>query len=114
MSDEQNTMEQFKTFGQGHVFDHWEFLSEDEQDLLLEQADSIDLAEIHSLCEGLDAESKSLDLSNLNPANYIKRPENGGDLNEWKDSFEIGNKALIEGKVAFYHGCWRTGDSIGL
>ncbi len=113
MSDELNIMEQFKNFGQGHVFDHWEFLSEEEQVLLLEQADSIDLSEIHSLCEGLDAESESLDLSNLNPANYIKRPENGGDLNEWKDSFKIGNKALIEGKVAFFTVAGGQGTRLG-
>ena len=76
MTDIQNF---YKERGQGHVFAHFETLSEAEQEKLLQQAAAIDLDEIDHLVKSLiqnpDGANSNL-ADELSPADYIPMPGN--------------------------------------
>ena len=48
-----DTKELFEQKGQGHVFQYWESLDEEEKRVLQEQADEIDLGELDGLVKQL-------------------------------------------------------------
>lgn len=94
----------FENAGQGHVFDYWDELSEDQQATLLGQAQQIDLDELARLCEehlGEDA-GHGMDLTGLEPAPYVPHPKSGGEPSIWEEAKTIGVDALKNNRVAVF------------
>jgi UDP-N-acetylglucosamine/UDP-N-acetylgalactosamine diphosphorylase len=105
----------FEAAGQGQLFAFWEQLDAKERDNLCRDAGLIDLAEIEglvtSLVKGDDAGSLSLEA--LEPAPYIKHPQNGGDSAEWAEARRAGEAALESGKVAAFTVAGGQGTRLG-
>ena len=102
MTDSEKVLkEQFEAAGQGQVFGFWDKLDRNERTRLCEDTRSIDLAEMKNLVETLvcGAGGEGLSLKGLEPAPYIKHPQNGGNENAWTEAREIGEAALRGGKV---------------
>ena len=97
-------MEQFARAGQSQVFAFWGQLREDARRRLLAQASEINLAEIARLARTLLAKDAApgVDLSGLEPAPYVSRPENGGDAAAWASAQAAGEAALRTGRVAAF------------
>lgn len=107
--------EQFEQAGQGQVFRFWDDLDEAGREALLAQAAQVDLAEIarlnHSLVLG---EAKhGVDLSDLQPAPFVPRPENGGDPQRWHTARCAGEDALRAGRVAAFTVAGGQGTRLG-
>ncbi|WP_269543176.1 UDPGP type 1 family protein [Cerasicoccus fimbriatus] len=106
----------FKQAGQGQVFQYWDELDDAAKSSLIEQAEQIDLAEIDRLNETLvlgDSDAHSVDLSDLEPAPYIPRPESGGDQQAWLDARTKGEEALKAGRVAAFTVAGGQGTRLG-
>lgn len=112
---ESDLIEQFQQAGQGQVFKFFAELSAESQANLLEQAAEIDLAEIARLKEELiDApEGAGMDLSDLEPAPFESRPENGGDAAAWHEAHALGSEALRAGRVAVFTVAGGQGTRLG-
>ena len=96
--------EKFIQAGQGQVFAFWGQLDEGGRRALLEQAGEINLAEVTRLTRlllGKDA-APGVDLTDLQPAPYVARPENGGEAAEWARARAAGEAALRAGRVAAF------------
>ncbi|GAB5560460.1 MAG: UDPGP type 1 family protein [Synoicihabitans sp.] len=108
-------IESYRQAGQGHVFDFFEELNAAQQEQLLAQAGEIDLAEIARLkTELIDKEAgASVDLSDLEPAPFESRPENGGDAAAWKRAERVGEEALRAGRVAAFTVAGGQGTRLG-
>ena len=96
----------FEENGQGHVFAHFESLSESDQKKLEEQASGIDLTELASLVRNLvqsPGSGNEAIADNLEPANVIPLPESkGGNPTDWKEARSKGESALRNGRVAAF------------
>lgn len=97
-------IQSFEQAGQGQVFHHWDSLSQAEKTNLVEQASSIDLAELTYLVETLvkvevDEEH---DFSSLEPAPYKALPSMGNQDPEWEQALKAGEEALRAGRVAAF------------
>ncbi len=105
----------FQQAGQGQVFRYFDELDTTEQEQLLAQAATIDLAEIDSMlaesAQGVSAAGVSLD--GLTPAPYIRLPENGGDAVQWQAAFEAGAAAITAGRVAAFTVAGGQGTRLG-
>ncbi|MFW5883120.1 MAG: UTP--glucose-1-phosphate uridylyltransferase [Verrucomicrobiota bacterium] len=90
--------------GQTQVFENFDDLSEAERQQLLEQAASIDLAEVAELVAThvKGSGEAGLDFGKLEPAPYVALPENGGDAAQWAAAKAEGEAALRAGKVAAF------------
>ena len=104
--------------GQGHVFTHFDSLSEAEQQTLLSQATAIDLGEISELVATLihsprtGSENEGDDLS---PADYIPMPGHceSADPSLWKEATKRGEAALRTGRVAAFTVAGGQGTRLG-
>ena len=108
-------IETYRSAGQGHVFDYFDQLSESDQQQLLSQAGEIDLEEMAALKRDLidgDA-AASVDLTDLEPAPYEARPENGGDEAAWTDAEKLGEQAIRDGRVAAFTVAGGQGTRLG-
>lgn len=108
-------LEQFAQAGQGQVFAFWGQLGEDARHRLLEQAAEINLAEVARLARtllGKDA-APGVDLSGLEPAPYVPRPENGGEAAAWAKAKSAGEAALRAGRVAAFTVAGGQGTRLG-
>lgn len=105
----------FNAAGQGHVFRFFEALSAEEQSTLLEQAATIDLAEVGNLNETLVqvADDHGIDLEGLEPAPFIALPEKGGDAAIWAEAHQLGEEALRAGRVAAFTVAGGQGTRLG-
>ena len=105
----------FKQAGQGQVFSYFDQLDAAEQAQLLEQAASIDLAEVATLVdEHVKGEHTSaVDLEGLTPAPYTALPTNGGDATQWVAAFEAGSAAIAAGRVAAFTVAGGQGTRLG-
>ncbi|MGB0373000.1 MAG: UTP--glucose-1-phosphate uridylyltransferase [Opitutales bacterium] len=104
ITSSQSAIERFQNAGQGHVFAWFNELSEEEQNALLAQADSIDLAEVQDLVDTLvkgSGEDK-IDFSALEPSPYEADPTQGGDAAIWAEAKAAGEAALKAGRVAAF------------
>ena len=104
--------------GQGHVFAHFDSLSEAEQQTLLAQAGAIDLSEIASLVETLiesPAAASDGAADELSPAEYIPMPGHGesADPSIWKEATKRGEAALRTGRVAAFTVAGGQGTRLG-
>ena len=115
MTDIQNF---YKERGQGHVFAHFETLSEAEQEKLLQQAAAIDLDEIDHLVKSLiqnpDGANSNL-ADELSPADYIPMPGNAetADPALWEEATKRGEAALRTGRVAAFTVAGGQGTRLG-
>lgn len=108
----------YKQHGQGHVFAHFDSLSETEQESLLTRAAAIDLAELDELVGTLiqspstGANSLAEDLA---PADYIPLPGRGGtsDAALWEKATQRGEAALRTGRVAAFTVAGGQGTRLG-
>jgi UDP-N-acetylglucosamine/UDP-N-acetylgalactosamine diphosphorylase len=110
-----DVIETFRAAGQGHVFAHYDQLSSADQAALLVQAAEIDVSEIARLkAELIDADTAAaVDLSDLSPAPFELRPENGGDAEAWGRALVVGEAALREGRVAGFTVAGGQGTRLG-
>jgi UDP-N-acetylglucosamine/UDP-N-acetylgalactosamine diphosphorylase len=108
-------LERFVQAGQGQVFAFWGQLDEGGRRALLEQAGEINLAEVKRLTRlllGRDA-APGVDLTDLQPAPYVARPENGGEAAEWARARAAGEAALRAGRVAAFTVAGGQGTRLG-
>jgi UDP-N-acetylglucosamine/UDP-N-acetylgalactosamine diphosphorylase len=108
-------IESFKQAGQGQVFQFFEDLDVAEQEQLLAQAHTIDLAEVKALVEEhvQGAHDGSLNLEGLEPAPYEALPVNGGDAAKWQAAWDAGAAALRAGRVAAFTVAGGQGTRLG-
>jgi UDP-N-acetylglucosamine/UDP-N-acetylgalactosamine diphosphorylase len=107
--------EKFIQAGQGQVFAFWGQLDEDGRRALLEQAGEINLAELTRLTHLLLGKSGApgVDLTDLQSAPYVARPENGGEAAEWARAKAAGEAALRAGRVAAFTVAGGQGTRLG-
>ncbi|MEX0325457.1 MAG: UTP--glucose-1-phosphate uridylyltransferase [Puniceicoccaceae bacterium] len=107
--------DRFEAAGQGHVFAFWDQLEEAARSRLLDEAASIDLAEIQHLVDTLvqGSDSQAVSLEGLEPAPFIKHPQHGGDAALWAEARGIGESALRAGKVAAFTVAGGQGTRLG-
>lgn len=104
----------FTAAGQGQVFAHWKKLDAAARETLLAEAAEIDLAEIARLNRTLlGGDAAQIDLSDLSPAPYEKRPEHGGDTTAWARAKVAGAEALRAGRVAAFTVAGGQGTRLG-
>ena len=108
-------LEQFARAGQSQVFAFWGQLDEDARCRLLEQAAEINLVEVARLARTLlgKGAAPGVDLSGLEPAPYVPRPENGGDAAAWVRARAAGEEALRAGRVAAFTVAGGQGTRLG-
>ncbi len=107
--------EEYAQAGQGQVFAFWDRLDDAGRTGLLEQAREIDLAEVARLTRtllGRDGPA-GVDLTDLAPAPYVARPENGGDAEAWLRARAAGEEALRGGRVAAFTVAGGQGTRLG-
>ena len=91
--------EQYKQHGQGHVFNFYNELSEEEQNTFLEQLAKIDLKQLDSLVQNYVLQNKEIEIpSVLIPPEII--PFDGGENSA--NAREKGRECLSDGKVAAF------------
>lgn len=106
-----SVQEEFEKCGQGHVFDHFEELTCEQQNCLLSQAESVDL---ESLSRLLGSASYSEDsLNGLEPIDPIRKVVHGGDPRLWAAAGDKGEKYLRLGRVALYTVAGGQGTRLG-
>jgi UDP-N-acetylglucosamine/UDP-N-acetylgalactosamine diphosphorylase len=111
-----DTKERFEQKGQGHVFQYWESLDQEEKKILQEQADEIDLDELGVLVSQLvfSKEGSSLiDFSNLDPAPYEPLPADIHGDEKWQEAKVAGEAALRSGRVAAFTVAGGQGTRLG-
>ncbi|MDD2763917.1 MAG: UDPGP type 1 family protein [Opitutaceae bacterium] len=108
-------LDQFARAGQGQVFAFWPQLREDERRVLLGQAAEINLAEVERLTHTLLGKGvvRGIDLTDLEPASYVSRPEQGGDAAAWAQARAAGEEALRAGRVAAFTVAGGQGTRLG-
>ncbi len=107
-------IEKFQQAGQGQVFAHYHALPPAEQERLLAEAAEIDLTEIARLTRTLlNPHAAGGDYSQLVPAPYERRPENGGPAADWADAKAVGEAALRAGRVAAFTVAGGQGTRLG-
>ncbi len=108
-------MERFAQAGQGQVFAFWDQLNEAERRVLLEQATEINLEEVARLTRTLlgPEAASAINLTDLEPAPYVARPESGGDAAAWARAREAGAEALRAGRVAAFTVAGGQGTRLG-
>ena len=95
----------FEQAGQGHVFRFFDFLTQSEQEELLQEASSLDLDEIAYLVKTLvlgDVPDHVDAAGEIQPASYVPVPAEGGSLAEWNEARRQGEAALRQGRVAAF------------
>ncbi len=108
----------YEAKGQGHVFAHFDTLSELERQSLLEQAAAIDLDEVDSLYQTLvkgGSGASDFPAAELEPADYIPRPGHNetADPGMWKEAALRGDAALRNGRVAAFTVAGGQGTRLG-
>lgn len=108
----------YKKFGQGHVFAHFDSLSETEQASLLAHAAAIDLSELEELVQTLILTPATAGESlseRLAPADYIPLPGCGETADHilWEEAAERGEAALRTGRVAAFTVAGGQGTRLG-
>jgi UDP-N-acetylglucosamine/UDP-N-acetylgalactosamine diphosphorylase len=94
----------FKHAGQEQVFQYFGTLSDADQNVLLDQAEGVDLQEVAALVEAhvMHSHVSGINLEGLEPAPFIALPENAGDAHAWKNARVAGAKAISAGRVAAF------------
>ena len=111
----QPLLDRFTRAGQGEVFAFWNDVSEAERSMLAQQAAEIDLDEVARLTRTLlgRGAAPAVDLTDLEPAPYVPRPENGGDATAWARARAAGEGALRAGQVAAFTVAGGQGTRLG-
>lgn len=108
--------EKYETAGQGHVFDHFESLTDEQKDTLTDQLSQIDLDELdrlvqkHVLGTGGPEDATPAEFE---PASYIPLPHSGGDPEPWERAAVAGEGALRAGRVAAFTVAGGQGTRLG-
>ncbi len=114
MTDSVSLRTAFENAGQGHVFAHWDSLSEESRSQLVSQAAEIDLKEVDQLyCTLVKGKQAATSLEGLEPAPYERHPDHSGDATEWAKMAERGEQALREGRVAAFTVAGGQGTRLG-
>ncbi len=111
-----DTKERFEQKGQGHVFQYWDSLDQNEKRVLREQAEEIDLDELDGLIEELvlsEQGSSLVDYSKLEPAPYEPLPEDVSTDKKWQEAKRAGEEALRAGRVAAFTVAGGQGTRLG-
>ena len=108
-------IEKFRHAGQSQVFAFFDRLAPEAQRRLLDEAAEIDLTEVDRLTRTLLAPhaAAGVDLSDLAPAPYERRPEHGGDAAAWARAKAAGEAALRAGRVAAFTVAGGQGTRLG-
>ncbi|MCB1063395.1 MAG: UDPGP type 1 family protein [Verrucomicrobiae bacterium] len=106
----------YEDHGQGQVFRFFDQLNSEQQDALTREASAIDLGEVARLFETLvrnpSGGNEAL-ADQLEPADFIPLPRNGGDAAKWREAFETGEAALRSGRVAAFTVAGGQGTRLG-
>ncbi len=86
--------------GQGHVFDHWNTLSEEERRDLLEDLSTVDFELLNRLYR--TAKGPGVYHGDFGPAPFIALPCHGGDAAEFEEARKAGEAHIREGRVAAF------------
>ena len=110
-----NLLESYALVGQKNVFQFYDQLDASAQARLIAQAETIDLAEVDSLIQKYIRGNRpnSINLLGLEPAPYISRPENGGDVSKWRLASATGAAAIQAGRVAAFSVAGGQGTRLG-
>lgn len=100
VSQKESIIEAFEQMGQGHVFDGFEFLSNEKQIALLQQAGGIDLARMERLLKE-SVEQKVSD-EYLKPVESLQLPRTEIERELWKKAFFRGEEVIRAGRVAAF------------
>ena len=106
----------FEQHGQGHVFEYWDSLDENERAGLVEQAEEIDLDELDRLIRTLvksDGAHSDTNYDALEPAPYEKAPSDRSADARWQEAKRIGEEALRAGRVAAFTVAGGQGTRLG-
>ncbi|MCC6416050.1 MAG: UDPGP type 1 family protein [Opitutaceae bacterium] len=107
-------IQKFHQAGQGQVFAFFDQLDETARAQLLAEAAEIDLAEVRRLTETLlGTHGASVDLTDLQPADYERLPEHGGETLAWAQAQAAGEAALRAGRVAAFTVAGGQGTRLG-
>lgn len=111
----QSLIDKFNEADQGQVFRYWEELDDAAREQLVAQAEQIDLQEIERLNQTLvlGGGEHGVDLTDLHPAPFVPRPENGGDPQRWHVARTAGEEALRHGRVAAFTVAGGQGTRLG-
>jgi UDP-N-acetylglucosamine/UDP-N-acetylgalactosamine diphosphorylase len=115
MNLEQDIIQRFKEYGQGHVFEFWDSIGNDERSHIIAQAEEIDLEEIDRLNESLvrNPGDSVIDLSKLTPAPFIALENSSQEEVLWNQAKLAGEDALRSGKVAAFTVAGGQGTRLG-
>ncbi|MBI5690389.1 MAG: UDPGP type 1 family protein [Verrucomicrobia bacterium] len=115
MATHESLIESFQRAGQAQVFAFLDTLGPTERARLLAEAAEVDLAELDRLNRTLlnSKAAAGIDLTDLAPAPYEKRPEHGGDGGAWARAKAAGETALREGRVAAFTVAGGQGTRLG-
>ncbi|MEC8333638.1 MAG: UDPGP type 1 family protein [Verrucomicrobiota bacterium] len=110
-----NLLESYASVGQKNVFQFYDQLDASAQARLIAQAKTIDLAEVESLVQKYIRGDRPnpTNLLGLEPAPYISRPENGGDVSKWRLASATGAAAIQAGRVAAFSVAGGQGTRLG-
>lgn len=108
----------YEKYGQGHVFAHFDSLTEPEQTSLLARAAAIDLAELAELVGTLilsPATASEKSSAGLSPADYLPLPghDETADPALWEEAAKRGEAALRTGRVAAFTVAGGQGTRLG-
>lgn len=105
----------YRDAAQEQVFQFFDRLSPSAQETLLRQAAAIDLAEIDHLVKTLvrASGSTSVDVTGVEPAQYVPLPRAGGDPAQWAAAKAAGESALRAGRVAAFTVAGGQGTRLG-
>jgi len=98
MDDKENVMREFEQFGQGHIFQFWNFLSPDEKQDLIDQLKEIDLIRTEQMYSNALKYATGTTSPNMKPFPDVC-PYHGTEeqRKEWET---LGYQQISEGKVA--------------
>ncbi len=111
-----DTIERFEQFGQGHVFQFWDSLNEEERTSLLEQAEEIDLKELAELVKSLvggEGTQSEINYDALEPAPYQPIPDDIESDSRWQEAKQVGEEALRAVRVAAFTVAGGQGTRLG-
>ncbi|HAP43330.1 MAG: hypothetical protein A2087_03640 [Spirochaetes bacterium GWD1_61_31] len=98
--------------GQGHLFDHWSQLNEAARRRLLADLSTVDYAQCAAQFAAATAPGPTT-APTFDAADYLKRPEHGGDIAHWEAARAAGLAHIRAGRLAAFVVAGGQGSRLG-